>query len=263
MKRFGIDVSKWQGNFNFDKAKDEGVEFAILRGAYAKTKDVKFEQYYQDCKTLDIPVGVYQYSMARSVAEAQQEAEFLYTYVLKGKKFEYPIYIDIEDKTQLALSREALTDIAVAWCEYLEAKKYFVGIYAGKYTFRDQMNDARLKGYSHWVPIWGKECTYEDKSVLGMWQFGGETNVLRSNRVAGVVCDQNFAYVDFPAAIKAGGLNGYTKAAEKPKLKTDEAIAKEVIAGKWGVGADRRKRLTAAGYDYSKIQMLVNKLLRK
>lgn len=49
----------------------------------------------------------------------------------------------------------------------------------------------------------------------------------------------------------------------KTHTKKPEIIAKEVIAGKWGNGAERRKRLTAAGYDYSKIQMLVNNVLRK
>ena len=221
MKRFGIDVSKWQGaKFDFDRAKSEGVEFVILRGAYSNGKDTLFDKYYAVCKELCLPVGVYQYSMARTVEEAKEEAEFLYHNVLNGRKFEYPIYIDIEDKTQLALSRDVLTDIAAAWCDYLEAKKYFVGIYAGKYTFRDQMDDSRLKRYTHWVPLWGKECTYEDKSVLGMWQFGGDTNKLRSNQIAGVVCDQNYAYIDFPDAVKANLLNGYgnTTAEQKPVI---------------------------------------------
>ena len=221
MKRFGIDVSKWQGNFDFDRAKEEGVEFVILRGAYSTGKDVKFEKYYSDCKLYDIPVGVYQYSMAQTVEQAKKEAEFLYNNVLRGKKFEYPIYIDIEDRTQLALSRNLLTEIAETWCAYLEAKKYYVGIYAGKYTLLHNMDDTRLKRYTHWIPMWAEECTYEDKSVLGMWQFGGEKNVLRKNTVAGVVCDQNYAYVDFPAVIKAKRLNGYTNTpvTQKPVTK--------------------------------------------
>lgn len=216
--KFGIDVSKWQGNFDFDKAKSEGVQFAILRGACARTKDSKFERFYKDCKFFDVPVGVYQYSMAKTVAEAKQEAAFLYNNCLKGKKFEYPIYIDIEDKVQMALPKKVLTDIAVAWCEYLEAKGLYVGIYAGKYTFRDNLDDSRLKKYTHWIPMWGKSCTYEDKNVLGMWQFGGDTNVLRSNVVAGVVTDQNYAYIDFETIIRARGLNGYKNepAKEKP-----------------------------------------------
>ena len=62
-KKFGIDVSKWQGEFNFAKAKDEGVEFVILRGAYSTGKDTKFETYYNSCKSLQIPVGAYHYSL--------------------------------------------------------------------------------------------------------------------------------------------------------------------------------------------------------
>lgn len=221
MKKFGIDVSKWQGNFDFDLAKSQGVQFAILRGAYSCGKDSKFDQYYAACKLVDLPIGVYQYSMARTVAEALAEAKFLYDNVLRGRQFEFPIYLDIEDSTQLSLSRDLLTDIAIAWGDWLEKKGYFVGIYAGKYTFRDHMDDARLKRFSHWIPQWAEECTYEDKSVLGMWQFGGETNKLRSNVVAGVVCDQNYAYVDFEGIIKAYKLNGYgnTPAAEKPATK--------------------------------------------
>lgn len=218
MRKFGIDVSKWQGaNFDFARAKNEDkVEFVILRGAYSCPgvknnggRDTQFLNYYEKCKALGLPVGIYQYSMATTVEQAREEAKFLYNNVLKGRQFELPIYIDVEDKVQLALSKQALTDIVKAWCEYLEAKKYWVGIYAGKYTFRDQLDDTQLKRYTHWLAMWTKECTYEDKSVLGMWQFGGETNVLRSTQVAGQTVDQNYMYVDFPALIKKNKLNGF------------------------------------------------------
>lgn len=54
-----------------------------------------------------------------------------------------------------------------------------------------------------------------------MWQFGGDVNLLRSNRVAGVVCDQNFMYEDFPTIIRERGLNGF----EKPVQKKDDKNA--------------------------------------
>ena len=82
MKVFGIDVSKWNGDFDFMKAKSEGVKFAILRGAYACSKDIKFEAYYAACKGLQIPVGVYYYSMANYATEARAEAIFLIQNVL-------------------------------------------------------------------------------------------------------------------------------------------------------------------------------------
>jgi lysozyme len=206
--KFGIDVSKWQGNFNFEQAKKEGVEFVILRGAYAKGKDTKFDTYYVDCKSLSLPVGVYHYSMATTVEGAIAEAEFLYDKVLKGKQFELPIYIDVEDKTQLALPKRLLTDIVKAWCNYLETRKYYVGIYAGVYTLAGNVYDEELKRYTHWIPYWGTKCIY--KGDYGIWQFGGETNRLRDVHVAGVVCDQNYLYKDFTATIKSKKLNGYS-----------------------------------------------------
>lgn len=208
MSKFGIDVSKWQGEFDFARAvKENKIEFVILRGAYAKGKDTKFESYYSKCKALNLPVGVYHYSMATTKAAAKAEAEFLYANVLKGKKFELPIYIDVEDKVQLALSKEALTEIVKTWCEYLEQKGYFVGIYASLWTFQGELNDSELTKYTHWVAQWAKECTY--KGSFGMWQFGGEKNLIRSNQIAGQTVDQNYMYEDFPTLIKRTKLNGY------------------------------------------------------
>lgn len=218
MSKFGIDVSKWQGDFDFARAvKENKVEFVILRGAYSRSKDTKFESYYLKCKALNLPVGVYHYSMATTTAVAKAEAEFLYSNVLKGKKFELPIYIDVEDKVQLALSKEALTEIVKTWCEYLEEKGYFVGIYASLWTFQGELNDSELKKYTHWIAQWAKECTY--MGDFGMWQFGGEKNLVRSNQIAGQTVDQNYMYQDFPTIIKSAKLNGYgnnTTTANKP-----------------------------------------------
>lgn len=69
--------------------------------------------------------------------------------------------------------------------------------------------------------------------------------------------------MDFPAKIKAAGLNGYSKESSTPASvkKSNEEIASEVIAGKWGNGAERQKLLSQAGYDYSAVQSIVNKKL--
>ena len=262
MKVFGIDVSKWNGDFDFSKAKSEGVKFAILRGAYACEKDVRFESYYKACKGLDLPVGCYHYSMAKSVSEARTEANFLIQNVLKGKQFEYPIYMDVEDNTQKALGKDMLTEIVTAYCDTLEKAGYYVGIYSSGSFFGTYMNESKLERFDKWVAHWSKQCSYNGN--YGMWQFGGETNVIRSNKVAGVVCDQNYAFVDYPKIIKDKGLNGYGKTAVKPSVKPDKSlaeIANEVIAGKFGNGSERRQKLTAMGYNYDEVQAEVNRIL--
>lgn len=216
MKEFGIDVSKWQGNFDFAKAKKEGAKFAILRAAYSAPfcnggKDTKFEENYKNAKAAGLAVGVYQYSMAQSAAQAVEEARYLYSNCLAGKQFELPIYIDIEDSVQKKISKRANTDIVKAWCDYLEDRGFFVGVYSFKSFFDSYLYDSELQHYTHWIAQWADACTYKPANMVGMWQFGGETNTIRTNKVAGVTCDQNYMYRDFPAEIKRLGLNGFTK----------------------------------------------------
>jgi hypothetical protein len=81
--------------------------------------------------------------------------------------------------------------------------------------------------------------------------------------------DMNWCYTDFPSIIKKAGLNGFTKSswentpAPEPEKKSNEEIAKEVLAGKWGNGDERKRRLTEAGYDYAAVQKAVNALLNQ
>lgn len=264
MQKFGIDVSKWNGkNFDFKKAKSEGVEFVIIRGAYSNRKDVLFDSYYNACKTLNMPIGVFLYSMAKNVTEARTEADNLINNVLKNKKFEYPIYIDVEDKTQAALGKNKLTEIIIAFCDTLEKAGYYVGIYSGYNYLKNNTNVSKLNKYDKWISQWANKCT--SPIAYQMWQFGGETNKIRSTKIAGVVTDQSYCYVDYPKIIKNKGLNNLNVKEVAPKpvpvVKNLETIAKEVIAGKWGNGSERKQKLTAAGYDYNAVQIKVNKLL--
>lgn len=259
MQKFGIDISKWQKGFNFDKAKTEGVEFVILRGAYSTSKDTCFDDFYKQCKTKGLPVGVYHYSMAKSVAEAKKEAEKMLD-ILKGKQFEYPIYIDVEDKTQASLGKETLTAIIQAYCNTLEQAGYYTGIYSTYAFLKSYTYIDKLDKYDKWIAQWSKKCT--SKKPFGMWQFGGETNAIRTNIVSGVVCDQDYCYKDYPTIIKSAGLNGFSKGGTPTPAKTVTELAREVIDGKWGVGAERKRRLTQAGYDYKVVQDKVNEIDR-
>lgn len=262
--KFGIDISHWQGDFNLKSAKAEGVKFVIIKGGGGDAglyTDSRFRQNYDAAKQLGLPVGVYWFSKALSIREAKAEADYFYTNVLKGHQFELPVYIDVEHEKQLKLSKAELTAIVKAWCARLEAKGFWVGIYASLWTFGSHVHDNELQRYAHWVAQWSRECNYKGKDgVLGMWQFGGETNVLRSNKICGQVVDQNYMYIDYPTRIKKAGKNGFGKQTAKPTQKSLDTIAREVIRGEWGNGSERKRRLTQAGYDYEAVQDLVNKL---
>ena len=262
-QKFGIDVSHWQGDFNFARANsNEGVEFAILKaggGDAGLYKDSKFEANYKKCEDCGLPKGAYFYGNAKSVAEAKKEAEYFIS-ILSGKKYEYPVFYDVEGKMITDNDRATLTEIVKAFCSTMEAAGYWVGIYSSESFFNSEMNDGELTRYSHWVARWGKSKPAPSSGAeTQMWQFGGETNLIRSNQINGQTCDQDYCYVDYPAKIKAAGLNGYSKGdSSAPAKKSNAEIANEVIAGKWGNGTERKERLTDAGYDYSEIQEIVN-----
>lgn len=213
MRVFGVDVSRHNGPFDFARAKAEGAMYVILKGGGGDDgdyTDAKFADNYSAAKAAGLNVGAYWFSKALTVAAAISEADYFYNNCLSGRKFELPIYIDVENKAQLSIGRRALTDVIKAFCDRLESRGYWVGIYSSKSYFDTYVYDNELAPrYAHWVAQWSDSCTYGNAGCFGVWQFGGETNKLRSNEVAGVVCDQDYMLIDYPALIKAKGCNGY------------------------------------------------------
>ena len=196
----------------------------------------------------------------------------MYNNCLKGKQFDYPIYIDVEDDTGgrrwlRNAGKEAITDGIIGFCEALENLGYYVGIYANLDWFNNWINQSRVVDYDKWLAAWLKNKPSNEFSNR-MWQFGGETNQQRSPYLAGQIVDQDYCYYDYPGVIIGGGFNGYPKNGEVkpqpqpvPQKKSNEELANEVLEGKWGNGEERKKRLTDAGYNYQEVQNLVNKKL--
>lgn len=270
MKVFGIDISTWQKNYPYKKAADEGVKFAILRAGFGRTKDKQFETHYENAKKVGWGVGAYWYMYATNVEDAKAEAK-AFLKVIKGKQFEYPVYLDLEDKSLRGLGKDKLNAMVEAFGKIIEDAGYYFGVYTNLDWYKNKISGAALnKKYDWWIACWSKSAP---KGVnYGLWQFGGETNLIRSNKVAGVTTDQNYAFKDYPAIMKEYGLNGFKTTAkvepeeqpkeEKPQpTKSIDELAQEVIDGKWGNGEERKTRLTEAGYDASAVQKRVNEIL--
>ncbi len=250
----GIDVSKWQKDVDFKKAKASGIQFAIIRAGYGKEvsqKDPYFEKNYEKAKAAGLPVGAYWYSYADSVDAALKEAKACIS-VLKGKQFELPIYFDVEEKRQFAKGQKFIDSIISVFCEALEQEGYFAGLYMSASPLKTHVSEAVRNRYTIWVAQYNTKCTYAGE--YGIWQYSSKGSV---PGVSGN-CDMNECYKDFPSIIKKGGFNGYTKGT----TKTVDDIAREIIDGKWGNGEERRRKLASAGYDYAKVQAKVNQLLK-
>lgn len=206
-KVFGVDISEHQTGINLASVKAAGVKFCIIRGAYHTRKDKQFDNFYSQCKKLGLGVGVYLYSMATTTAEAKAEANFLIKNVLSGKQFEYPIYYDVEDKVQKALGKSTMDAIIKTFCDTLEDAGYYAGVYCSEDFYNNHCNGSNLsKKYTWWLAKWSSKLVTD----FPMWQFGGEVNYQRSNKIAGYTVDQDYCYVDFPSLIKKAGKNGYT-----------------------------------------------------
>jgi len=266
--RNGIDVSVHNDTIDWQKVKESGIDFAIIRAGYGKLisqKDARFERNYAGAKEAGLPVGAYWYSYAVTPAEAEQEAH-VFLDSIKGKKFEFPVYLDIEEKNTFRTGKNNVNAIIKAFCDVMEKAGYWVGIYSNRSTVQTYISTESQQKYALWAAEWGAKCNYN--GTYGMWQKSDKGRVIG---ISGNV-DLNECYVDYPAIIKAAGKNGFT--VEDKKQTADTApepresslwpvseVARQVIGGEWGNGTERVQRLTAAGYDYKAVQAEVNRLL--
>ena len=204
----GIDVSKWQGNINWNEVKKDGTEFEIIREGWGKKSptqiDKKFKENYEGAKAVGIPLSCYHYSYADSTDDAKREAEFCLENI-RGMQFEYPICFDVEDRTMLSLSNRQRTDIVKAFCSEIENAGYYAMFYCNlnwlsNYLFKDEL----IGKYDLWLAQWNVGTP---SVSCGIWQKSDKGVI---NGISGNV-DIDIAYKDYPSIIKNRGLNGFSK----------------------------------------------------
>lgn len=259
----GLDISSYQKGLSLESVRNAGYKFVILRGGFTgygqnrtKNKDAQFETFYKQAKEVGLPVGAYWYSCANNKATGIAEAQFFYENCLKGKQFEMPVYIDVEESRWQMYNKTGVTDAIIGFCDTLEDLGFFVGVYSSTYWFDDQIDTKRLTAYTKWVADWrGKKPDFP-YNAFDMWQYS------EKGRVDGVQVDLNQCYKDFPSIIKGANLNGFSGNKPEPEKKSVYDIAMECIEGKWGSGVVRKRKLEAAGYNYEEVQAKVNELLK-
>lgn len=260
MSKKGIDVSKNNGTVDWNAVKKAGFgDFAIIRCGYGSDftnqDDKQFLLNIRKCEELGIPYGIYLYSYALNTNEARSEANHVLRLLKNvGNNFKYGVWFDMEDadnykKEKGMPSNSTLVDICYTFCEIVESKGYYTGIYASLSWLNNQLNNSKLDRFDKWVAQWNnKGCTYQ--KAYSIWQY--TSNAI----IGGKRFDANMLIKDFAIGVKSEN----TKPASTTK-KSNETIAQEVINGKWGNGNDRKTKLTNAGYDYNSIQKIVNQKL--
>lgn len=211
----GIDISSHQGEIDFQKVKDAGYSYVIIKAGQGLRQMGTFrDKYLPAVLAAGLEWGAYWWSDAVSVSEAKQEAQ-AFIKVLTGLKPTYPVYMDQEYESPCgkmgrgAAARQLRTDMAKAFLSVLEDAGYYAGLYCSTDWFHNWICNDQLSTYDKWVAQYAGRCTYTGD--YGMWQHHGDVPgfVGRAPGIS-VPVDLNDCYRDYPAIIKTKGFNGWS-----------------------------------------------------
>jgi GH25 family lysozyme M1 (1,4-beta-N-acetylmuramidase)/outer membrane biosynthesis protein TonB len=178
-----IDVSTWQGSIDFNKVKSAGYDYVIIRAGYGKEKSQKdnmFETNYKKAKSAGLKVGAYWFSYAMSPSTATAEADACLS-CIKGKKFELPVYYDMEYQPAMSTSNSNYTKMAVNFCNKLKSNGFKSGVYSSASVYDYLLNRKTLK--NNGISIWNAEWYIKPSITCDVWQYSdnGRINGISTN----------------------------------------------------------------------------------
>ena len=213
-QRNGVDISGWQGKVDFDRLRNDGVEFVIIKAGEGTRVSDTFYEYIEGAKAAGLNCGVYWFSKATSYDEAIEEAEACLE-VVSDYQLEFPVACDYEYtainnySNPLRYDKAALTDAILGFLRTIERGGYYSMLYTNtdfstRYLERSRITeefDIWCAGYNTSGP--GLSC--------GIWQYsekGRKDGIDILNRNSGYV-DLDIAYKDYPEIMKALHINGF------------------------------------------------------
>lgn len=175
----GIDVSRYQGKIDWEKVADDDIEYAFIRLGIrgytegALQEDETFQANIKGARNNDIDVGVYFFTQAISVEEAQEEAEFVLD-IIEPYKVTYPVVIDVEAVNNAKarsrdLTKEERTQCCIAFCETIKDAGYTPMIYGNLKTFMLMLDLEQLEDYDKWLAYYDEEFYFPYD--FEVWQY--------------------------------------------------------------------------------------------
>lgn len=195
----GIDVSKHNGNIDWNAVKNSGVSYVIIRCGYrgystgVLVEDPKFHSNIKGAKAAGLKVGAYFFSQAVNEVEAVEEASMAIDLV-KGYGLNYPLFLDVEGSGGRAdgISRDMRTAVCRTFCQTVQNSGISAGVYANKTWFTEKINTANLTSYKLWLAQYASAPTYT-ATRYDLWQYSSK------GRVSGISTnvDMNISYVNY------------------------------------------------------------------
>lgn len=245
MKLYGIDVSTFQRNVDWQVVKSQ-IDFAMLRAGYGKNNiDEKFVKNASECNSYNIPIGLYWFSYAYNIDMAKKEAEYV---IKQAKKYDikYPIAYDLEyesaayiEKHGIPFTKSLVMDMTIAFCDEVKKAGYIPMVYMNK-DFRNRFFDISLlkeKGYHIWYAYY--ETKYGDPENVEMWQYDSKKLI---NGITDKV-DANICFINYNKTLQEGWVE------EEPgKYKYYLPGGEDFIRNDWILLNNKWYRFDAAGW---------------
>lgn len=203
----GIDVSRFQGEVDWEQVKAAGYKFAMLRAGYGdNTVDEQFRRNASECNRIGLPIGAYWFCYSASPENAAKEADSCIRTV-SPYRLEYPVCFDIEQASADYVESQGISftpalarSMVKSFCNRVESKGYYAMFYSNRSFFDTYLGTELSKRYAFW---YARYTDTFDGTDCGMWQYSS------TGRVPGISgnVDLDLAYVDYPAVIRKAGLN--------------------------------------------------------
>lgn len=183
--RLGIDVSDFQGDIDWAAVKESGIDFVMIRAGYRGAtrgllnEDSKFQQNYDGATAAGLDVGVYFFSQATSVSEAEEEAGYLLQ-LLQDKPLTYPAvfdweFTDVEGSRTAAATGEQITSYALAFCKKIGMGGYKPAVYFNRSLGYNYYNLETLKDYDFWLAEYRNIPAFYYN--FNLWQYSDNAQV--------------------------------------------------------------------------------------
>lgn len=202
MTRFGFDISRWQGNIDFDAIKNTLFkDFIMIKAGGADDGwyiDSEFESNYKKAKNHQIPVGCYYMCRRKGTSLDAITDCNNFLEILVGKQFEYPIVLDFENRTDTRINNTAYVN---SFLGYLQGKGYYAALYTNLDYIRNQIGS--FNAFDLWLAQWSTVQSIDS----GIWQF----QVAPKDSFVGIhtPIDCNQTTVDYETLIKKLHLNNF------------------------------------------------------
>lgn len=189
----GIDVSRWQGNIDWNAVKSSGIDFALIKATEGVDYvDPNFNTYANGAIAAGLPIGVYHFLRAGSAADQAQDC----LAAIKPYHISWPVAVDVENpanSTELSdLGRDKITDMVITFCEAVRAAGYHPIIYTNLNWLRNYLDMTRLSTYDLW---YARYTSTPGQDGVGIWQYSSTQSV---PGISGNV-DADYSYRNYPA----------------------------------------------------------------